>query len=429
MVPVPFNEQLRLAVLDGLNVLDGEPDERFDRITRLATRCFDVPIAVISLVGTAHQWFMSSTGLDVAGTDRDVSFCGHAIMSGDVLVVLDAAANPRFADNPLVTGEPGIRFYAGAPLVTEKGFRLGTLCLIDRKPRDAFGAADRATLSDLAMMVMEEMYRGCAQSGMAGHGAPEGTPDPARGSPASESFRRFERSQAQEAQLLFIASLSHELRTPLNAIIGFSEVLQRELFGPIDNARYLEYAQHINASGAHLSQFVDSVLDYVKAERGEVCPHDDWIDLCESVHSCRNMFVEQLRGGDLQFLWKAPEDLPLLKADPQLVLQMLVNLVGNSIKFTPSDGQIHVAAGLEPDGGLTVSVSDTGVGIAEEDLRICLVPFGQARNPMMPDRRGTGLGLSLTRRFVELHDGALSIESRPGVGTTVRLHFPAYRVE
>lgn len=428
MIPVPFNEQLRLAVLDGLNVLDSEPEERFDRITRLATRCFDVPIAVISLVGTAHQWFMSSTGLDVVGTDRDVSFCGHAIMSSDVLVVLDAAADPRFADNPLVTGEPRIRFYAGAPLVTETGFRLGTLCLIDRKPRDAFGAADRAALVDLATMVMEEMYRGCAQSGEGESVAAERTPAAAGGSSGSEDFRRFEQAQAQEAQLLFIASLSHELRTPLNAIIGFSEVLQRELFGPIDNRRYLEYAQHINASGSHLAQFVDSVLDYVKAERGEVCTHDDWIDLAESVLSCRNMFVEQLRGDDLRFQWTAPDELPLLKADPQLVLQMLVNLVGNSIKFTPADGQIHVAAELEPDGGLTVSVADTGVGIAEEDLQTCLVPFGQAENSLLPDRRGTGLGLSLTRRFVELHDGALSIESKLGVGTTVRLHFPAYRV-
>ena len=429
MIPIPFNEQFRLAVLEHFDVLDTQPEERFDRITRLAARCFEVPIAIISLVGDARQWFLSSTGLDVDETPREISFCGHAIMNREVFVVLDAAQDPRFAGNPLVTGEPGIRFYAGAPLVTESGFRLGTLCLIDRVPHEAFGAPDRATLTDLAELVMEEMYRGVTRA------EADAEPDDVR--PSGESggpnsgadHRTFEQVRAQEAQLLFIASLSHELRTPLNAIVGFSEALKSELFGPIHNDRYLDYASHINASGLHLARFVDSVLDFVKAEKGEVSARDDWVDVGREILTCRDMFTEQLRTRRIRFRMHAPDDLPLLKADPQMILQMLVNLVGNSIKFTEAGGTIQVTARIEAAGGLALSVEDTGIGIAAEDLPICQAPFGRANNALSRECGGTGLGLSLTKRFMELHDGELAMESRPGVGTTVRLHFPPYRVE
>lgn len=429
MIPVPFNEQLRLAVLEHFNVLDSEPQERFDRITRLASRCFDVPIAVVSLVDSERQWFMSSTGLDAAETSREVSFCGHAIMNDGVFVVLDAFRDNRFANNPLVTGEPKIRFYAGAPLVTAKGFRLGTLCLIDLKPHDEFEASERAALTDLAAIVMREMYCGHL---IEGGGAPvERTRWPNSVSPSlrGAGMPTLEQDAAQRAQMLFIASLSHELRTPLNAIMGFSEALESELFGPIDNERYLQYARHINASGAHLARFVDSVLDIVRAEKGEVSAHDDWVDIPAIMRDCQTMFIEQIRRADLNFVIATPEDLPLLKADPQLVMQMLVNLVGNSIKFTETGGEISVAAGLEPDGGLTVSVADSGIGIPSKDLQTCLVPFGQVSNAATRAQGGIGLGLSLTSQFMRLHDGELSIESEPGAGTTARLHFPAYRSE
>lgn len=427
MIPVPFNEQLRLAVLEHFNVLDTEPEERFDRITRLAARCFDVPIAVISLVDAARQWFMSSAGLDTKETPREISFCGHAIMSNDVFVILDAARDQRFADNPLVTGEPKIRFYAGAPLVTAGGFRLGTLCLIDQKPRAAFEAPDRVALADLAAIVIREMYAGCSSSIAGTPTASAGLPDSAGNLPPGAEKPAFEYHAAQKAQMLFIASLSHELRTPLNAIIGFSDALQCELFGPIDNERYLQYARYINASGAHLAGFVDTVLDYVKAEKGEITAGDEWVDIPAALRTCTSMFIEQVRQAQLRIAWTAPDDLPLLKADPQLIKQMLVNLIGNSVKFTETGGEIQVAACMEPDGGLTLSVADTGIGIPPKDLQTCLVPFGQADNAATRRQGGIGLGLSLTRQFMTLHDGALSIESEPRAGTTVRLRFPAYR--
>jgi len=153
---VPFNEARRLRALQQLDILDTVPEKRFDRITRLAQRFFNVPIALVTLIDSDRQWFKSSMGLDVNETPRDISFCGHTILEDETFVVTDAATDPRFSDNPLVTGSPRIRFYAGQPLKVQTGERIGTLCIIDNKPR-AFGADDIATLKDLAGLVEQEL--------------------------------------------------------------------------------------------------------------------------------------------------------------------------------------------------------------------------------------------------------------------------------
>ncbi|MDP4528507.1 ATP-binding protein [Alkalimonas delamerensis] len=154
--PLPDNETQRLQALQQLAVLDTEAEERFDRLTRLARRLFDVPIALITLVDADRQWFKSRQGLDACETGRDISFCGHAILQPDVFVVPDASKDDRFADNPLVTGAPHIRFYAGAPLRTASGYRIGTLCVIDRRPRVLDQEAQHA-LRDLADCVEREL--------------------------------------------------------------------------------------------------------------------------------------------------------------------------------------------------------------------------------------------------------------------------------
>lgn len=154
--PVPLDEAQRLAALHALHILDTPPEERFDRLTRLAQRLFDVPIALISLVDASRQWFKSRAGLDLVQTSREVSFCGHAILGRRPFVVQDARADPRFSDNPLVTGEPGVRFYAGWPLADPAGYRLGTFCLIDRQPRQ-LSEADLEVLHDLASLAEQEL--------------------------------------------------------------------------------------------------------------------------------------------------------------------------------------------------------------------------------------------------------------------------------
>lgn len=146
----------RVAELRGLGLLDTDSEERFDRVTRLAQRLFDVPIALVSLVDADRQWFKSVQGLDVQETPREQAFCSHAIESDEIMHVADATKDPRFVDNPLVTGAPDIRFYAGHPIAGPSGAKLGTLCIIDRRPRD-LNDADRSSLRDLAEMVEREI--------------------------------------------------------------------------------------------------------------------------------------------------------------------------------------------------------------------------------------------------------------------------------
>jgi len=154
---LPIDERRRLAALDRIAILDTAPEEAFDRIARLAAFSFRAPIALVSFVDRRRQWFKARVGLDMAETPREAAFCAHTILADEVCLVPDASADARFADNPFVLGAPGVRFYAGAPLTTSDGFRLGTLCVIDRKPRDDFGPEDARRLADLAALATSEL--------------------------------------------------------------------------------------------------------------------------------------------------------------------------------------------------------------------------------------------------------------------------------
>jgi GAF domain-containing protein len=160
--PIPANDEVRLAALRALLVLDTDPEERFDRIVAFAAEEFGVPIALVSLIDRNRQWFKARVGMDVCETDRDISFCGHAILGADVFVIPDARQDERFRDNPLVTGAPHIRFYAGAPLVLGSGEIVGTLCVIDTVPR-GFDAMDGAILATLGKIVSQELQGATAE--------------------------------------------------------------------------------------------------------------------------------------------------------------------------------------------------------------------------------------------------------------------------
>jgi GAF domain-containing protein len=155
--PTPINETERLRALKALSLLDTPPEERFDRVVRFAAEQFDMPIALVSLIDRDRQWFKARFGLDARQTGRDISFCGHAILHDELFIVEDAQQDARFADNPLVTGDPHVRFYAGASLSAAGGERIGTLCLIDRVPR-TLGAVEQAVLEALRTLVNEAIH-------------------------------------------------------------------------------------------------------------------------------------------------------------------------------------------------------------------------------------------------------------------------------
>jgi PAS domain S-box-containing protein len=226
----------------------------------------------------------------------------------------------------------------------------------------------------------------------------------------------------------FLANMSHELRTPLNAIIGFSDMIRRETFGPVGSPKYLEYVSDINESGTHLLELINDILDLSKIEAGELELHEQDVDVSRVVRSCLTLVKERAEAREIEVKCDSTSDLPGLFADERKLKQILINLLSNAIKFTPTGGKVTIRSWFDFDDGYVFEISDTGIGIAPEDIPNALTPFRQVDNDMSRNYEGTGLGLPLTSALTELHGGSLDLQSEVGVGTTVTVRFPAERI-
>jgi signal transduction histidine kinase len=238
-----------------------------------------------------------------------------------------------------------------------------------------------------------------------------------------------EAHQANRAKSAFLANMSHELRTPLNAIMGFSEVMKDEHLGPMSNPRYLSYVGDIHDSGRYLLGIINDILDLSKIEAGKMTlDNAEEFPLRDAVEGALGL-IANLGGkfGVRVVSELPPADLQLMAVD-RMIRQILINLVGNAIKFTPAGGSVHVSGVLEKDGGYALSVRDTGIGMNEEEIEKALTPFGQVENKATAKHTGTGLGLPLAKAMVELHDGTLTVHSMPMEGTTIVLRFPPHRI-
>jgi signal transduction histidine kinase len=230
---------------------------------------------------------------------------------------------------------------------------------------------------------------------------------------------------ASRAKTQFLANMSHELRTPLNAIIGFSDLMLSGMFGPIGSAKYREYAGDIHRSGHHLLDVINGVLDLAKIEAGrlEIAPED--VILAPLVDDCVGTLRVSADQRSVTLAGAVAADLPAVRADRRMLKQIMLNLLSNAVKFTPAGGNVTVGAALTADGKVTVSVTDTGIGIAPKDLARIFEPFQQAEATTARPHEGTGLGLAITKNLVELNGGVLTIESEVGVGTTVAVRLAA----
>ncbi len=227
----------------------------------------------------------------------------------------------------------------------------------------------------------------------------------------------------------FLANMSHELRTPLNAIIGFSEIITDQLFGPIGSPRYTEYSRDILASGRHLLNLINDILDVSKAEAGKIELHDEPVAVADTIGSAMRLVSARAKENGLTIDIVAPAgDGIVLNADPLRLKQIVLNLLSNAVKFTAAGGSVTVTYDIAPDGRFVLEVADTGIGIAEEDLPIVLTPFGQVDSKLARKYEGTGLGLPLSQALVKLHKGELKLRSEVGVGTAVSFTLPAERV-
>ena len=222
---------------------------------------------------------------------------------------------------------------------------------------------------------------------------------------------------ANRAKTEFLANMSHELRTPLNSIIGFSEMIGIETFGPVGNPKYGEYADDIKSSGRHLLELIDDILDVSRIESNNLPLDEKVVDVNRTVESCRRLICERALRAGLNLDLRGPEDQPNLYADERRVKQILLNLLGNAIKFTPSGGTVSLRSGVNEENRFVFTVSDTGNGIEPDYLNQVLTPFRQVEGSMTRIHDGVGLGLPLAKSLAELHGGELTLESTPGIGT------------
>ncbi len=232
---------------------------------------------------------------------------------------------------------------------------------------------------------------------------------------------------ANRTKTEFMANMSHELRTPLNAIIGFADILRAELLGLLGSPRYREYARDIGDSARHLLSIINDILDVSKIEAGKLDIHEDSIDLDLVMEDVLRLVHERAEMAGVSLRRDFEMEVPALYADQRKIKQILLNLISNAIKFTPAGGTVTLSRHLDADGGITMTVADTGIGMAPEHIPIATSRFGQVDSSMTRRYSGTGLGLPLTIGLVDLHQGKLSIESQVGRGTIVSVAMPAGR--
>jgi signal transduction histidine kinase len=411
-MPVPQDdEDARLAALWALQVLDTPPEMTFDQLTRLAARACGTPIAAIALIDSDRIWFKSAVGLgDLREIPREGSLCAASLADDDITEVEDVWDDPRFARNPLVTGSPGMRFYAGAPLRLRSGHRVGSLCAIGTHPQ-RLTEDQRDSLRDIAQVATRFLE------------SRQMTVDAV----ADLARAKMEAEMADRAKSEFLAHMSHELRTPLNAVIGFADMLRLEIHGPLP-ARYRDSVDTIATSGRHLLDLINDLLDLARIEAGAIELQADWIDLSAIAHATVRM-LEPLADGRGVGLRIDGRYGPRARADRRAIQQVMINIVGNAIKFGPENGEVVIE--FRDGDPVEIRVRDDGPGMTPAQIERAMQPYGRSQvesSHTAPAVGGTGLGLPIARRLVELHGGELRIDSTPGAGTTVAFTLPKTRV-
>ncbi|MBV8060952.1 MAG: PAS domain S-box protein [Alphaproteobacteria bacterium] len=233
---------------------------------------------------------------------------------------------------------------------------------------------------------------------------------------------------ANRSKSEFLANMSHELRTPLNAIIGFAEIIKGEMFGPVGQAQYVEYASDIFDSGSLLLSLINDILDMSKIESGKRDLAETNMDIDNTVQSVVRLVAARAKMSKQHLNVRVARDMPALRGEERAIKQVLTNLLTNAIKFTPEGGDVTLEAYMDDKNRIVIRVTDTGIGIAPEDIPVALAPFGQIESALSRTHQGTGLGLPLTKALVELHDGIFDLQSKVSVGTSVTLTFPVERV-
>lgn len=393
--PRPANDLERVQALYAYGILDTPPDRQFDDLVEVASYICETPIAIVSLVDADRQWFKAKLGVEAQQTSRDVSFCGHAILQEDVFEVRDATQDPRFAGSTLVTGEHGVRFYAGVPLVTDDHFALGTLCVYDRQPRQ-LRDEQRTALKALGRQVvaMLEAHR------------------------ANGRLRELARLKDE-----FLRVATHDLKNPLQAIHGASEVLavRAERHGVLDEMQeFLDLIQH---RADLMQRIIEDFVEGQALEDGQLQLARVPTDVAEMVRAAVSGHTPAAEAKGITLSLVVVPPVPAVSADQARLTQVVENLIGNAIKFSARGTRVfvHVAAAQAQ---LRVEVVDQGPGLSDEDRGRLFARYARLSAKPTGGEASTGLGLAISKQLIEAHGGRIGAENNPGGGATFWFELP-----
>lgn len=450
---LPENEIQRLQLLKHLNILDTAPEDVFENFTCIAASLCDTPISLITLIDSDRQWFKSRIGLDLQQTSRDVSFCAHAIADPPgMLIVPDALQDDRFADNPLVLSDPSIRFYAGLPLVIE-GKAIGTLCVIDRKPRELteeqiaglkalhsdllIQLELRKTLADFSSRIqmqeninqeflksvseMEEKVKaGALELSLVNKRLREELAERKR----IEQELVISRQKALESDYLkseFLGQMSHEVRSPLNIILTNLSYIRSEIEVGLTDELLHSFSAIENGS-RRLIRTMDLILNLSELKKDMYCPDFNEYQLrTDIIEPVLLKYELKAKKNGIRLLIDDTSGERKVKIDSYSVSQIFENLIDNAVKFT-KEGFVKII--LHNDGQLRAEISDTGIGISPEFIPHLFDPFAQEDQGYTRNYDGSGLGMTLVKKYCEINGIDIQVKSTKGEGTKVILTFP-----
>jgi signal transduction histidine kinase len=401
---LPVNEELRLNELYDFHILDTPPDEDFDNLVRLASKLCNTPISTISLIDAHRQWFKAKIGIEDSENSRDISFCAHAINQQEIFVVKDARQDERFFDNPLVTGNPEIRFYAGVPLVTNRGNRLGTLCVIDCIPRNITDD-EREILATLGKQVVKlmELHKSNYELQQISK---------------QENSQRIQLEEANKMQQKIISVIAHDVRSPLHNVKSLLQLIPEKQTVPPQIGMYMDMgiSQLNNTVG-----LLDNLVEWGKLQmHTEECASKN----C-NLHDIANDVLKDLQipAGLKKIYLKNRIDTKLeIVSDENIIKFILRNLVTNAIKFT-KEGGITLSA-VASSGSIGIKVTDTGIGMSQAILELLFCGQKKISRKGTQNEAGSGLGLSLVKGFIEKLHGSIEAKSEVGKGTSISFSLP-----
>jgi hypothetical protein len=390
---IPNNEVERLHALREYSILDTLPEQDFEDITKIASEICQTPIALITLVDSDRQWFKSNHGLNVTETPRDYAFCAHAINNpNEILTVKDSRQDKRFVDNPLVTGYPNVIFYAGVPLINPAGFSLGTICVIDDKPRE-LSEKQLDSLRSLSNQVVR-LFEFRKMNKI-----------------LQESQKEIQTRNAELEQFAYV--VSHDIKSPLNNIINLTTILTNDQKGKI-NQEGEQVIEHITNSSLLLKSLIDGIISHYMgfnisvSDTKEINVDTLFIEIVDLLDSKR----------EYQITYNS--DVKSIQTNEVAIKQILTNLISNSIKYNDKAEvkiDINVTSSIDL---YNFTIKDNGRGIKKNQFSKIFETFATLGTMDRFNNSGTGIGLATVKRLIEKLGGSITLESDIGVGTTFK---------